>query len=158
MKSIQDFKSLSITYWLYNCCYLTSQTSSFFSSCKVDMIHLSYRVGTYIKHSNMRRRGWQRLRLSDGIINSREMRLNKLQKIVKGRETWRAAVYGVAKSQTRLSNWSTIWWRPYSKGLIYHWKKKSSLQCTELCLIHNSHMCFCQMYTERTIIRITTIQ
>ena len=47
-----------------------------------------------------------RLRL-DSITNSMDMSLSKLQKMVKGRETWRAAVHGVAKSRTRLSQWTT---------------------------------------------------
>ena len=47
-------------------------------------------------------RGWQRLRWPDSITDSTDMNLGKFQDLVKDREAWRAAVHGVAKSQTRL--------------------------------------------------------
>ena len=60
------------------------------------------------KTEGRRRRGRQTMRSFDSVTDSMDMSLNKLQEIVKDREGWRAAVHGVAKSRTRLSNWTTM--------------------------------------------------
>ena len=85
---------------------------------RIDSLEKTLKLGGI---GGRRRRGRQRMTWLDGITDSMDVSLSELRELVMDREAWRAAIHGVAKSRTRLSDWTELNWSWCRPSLMAQW-------------------------------------
>ena len=107
IKEIKQVNSKGNQPWIFTGRLMLKLKLQFFGHMmwRADSLEKTLMLG---KNEGRRKMGQQSMRWLDGIIDSRDMNLSKFQEMVKDREVWCAAVHGISKSWTWLSNWTTM--------------------------------------------------
>ena len=111
--------------------------------------HLMWRTDSFEKTLMLgkieggRRRGWQRMRWFDGITDSMDMSWSRLWELVMDREAWCAAVHGVTKSETQLSNWTELIHSTGDSVGHVHQGQEAIGKSLDFCLPHISPLSSC---------------